>query len=462
MSDQVPEFEFTVPVIVVGGGACGATAALAASDAGAPVLLMERDAVPSGTTGMSQGLICAAGTAAQRAHGVADDAETLYADIMAKTRGQTDPALARAIADESGPCLDWLVQAHDLPWELDLRFKPSYGHSRARVHGWPGHTGIDMVQLLHARLAGAQVDVLTEARLVDVISDGHGRALGVTIARPDGSREHIGCGALVFAAGGFAANPQMVAQHMPEVAAARCNGHEGNQGDAITAGAGLGAALADMGAYQGYGMLADPQAIPVPPGFMVEGGLLVNARGQRFVHETEDISGMVHAVLAQENGLAWVIVDAAIEDRCHYMLETQQLRELGAMRDSDTLAGLAAAIGVDAAALVSAVSEARTARDAGRPDALGRPWPDSVPPSGPYRALKVCGAIFHTQGGLQIDAGARVLRADASALPNVFAGGGSARSVSGPSCWGYLPAMGLSTAVTFGRLAGRAAARLQA
>ncbi|MDT7836949.1 FAD-dependent oxidoreductase [Aquabacterium sp. OR-4] len=454
-----PDFEFTVPVIVVGGGACGATAALAARDAGAAVLLLERDAVPLGTTGMSQGLVCAAGTAAQRAHGIDDDADTLYADIMAKTRGRTDAALARAIAEQSGPCLDWLVQAHDLPWDLDLRFKPSYGHSRARVHGWPGHTGIDMVQLLHARLASAQVDVLTEARLAEVISDGQGRAQGVAIERPDGSRELIGCGALVLAAGGFAANAHMVARHMPEVAAARCNGHEGNRGDAITAGAALGAALADMGAYQGYGMLADPQAIPVPPGFMVEGGLLVNAQGQRFVHETEDISGMVHAVLAQPGGQAWVIIDAAIEARCDYVLETRQLRALGAMRDSPTRAGLAAAIGADAAVLAAVLDDVHQAQRAGRADALGRPWPDSPPPAGPYRALKVCGAIFHTQGGLQIDASARVLRGDGSALPNVFAGGGSARSVSGPSCWGYLPAMGLSTAVTFGALAGRAAAR---
>lgn len=460
MSVGVREFEFTVPVIVVGGGACGATAALAARDAGAPVLLIERDAVPSGTTGMSQGLVCAAGTAAQRAQGIADDADTLYADIMAKTRGLTDPVLARAIAEESGPCLDWLVQAHDLPWELDLRFKPSYGHSRTRVHGWPGHTGIDMVQLLHARLASAQVDVLTEARLVDVISDGQGRATGVTIARPDGSREQIGCGALVFAAGGFAANAQMVARHMPEAASARCNGHEGNHGDAITAGAALGAALGDMGAYQGYGMLADPQAIPVPPGFLVEGGLLVNAQGQRFVNEIDDISGMVHAVLAQPDGLAWVIVDAGIEARCDYMLETQQLRALGALREGATLAALATAIGVDAAVLAAVVAEAHEARRGGHADALGRRWPDSTPPAGPFRALKVCGAIFHTQGGLQIDGSARLLRADGSALPNTFAGGGSARGVSGPSCWGYLPAMGLSAALTFGRLAGRAAATL--
>jgi fumarate reductase flavoprotein subunit len=74
--------------------------------------------------------------------------------------------------------------------------------------------------------------------------------------------------------------------------------------------------------------------------------------------------------------------------------------------------------------------------------------------------LRVKGALFHTQGGLQIDARARVLRPDGLPLPNLFAGGGAARGVSGPSFWGYLPAMGLCAAVTFGRLAGQEAATL--
>lgn len=455
---KASDFEFTVPVLVVGGGACGASAALAAHDAGASVLLIERDAVPAGTTGMSQGLVCAAGTASQRVHGIEDDAETLYRDILAKTKGQTDPILARTIAKESGPTLDWLVTEHDLPWELDLRFKPSYGHSRTRVHGWPGHTGIDMVQLMHARLASAQIDVLTEARLVEIIKDEQGQAVGVTIERPDSSQEQIGCNALVLAAGGFASNHSMIARYMPEASNARCNGHEGNRGETIVSALALGAAVGDMGAYQGYGMLADPQGIPVPPGFIVEGGVLVNTLGQRFVQEAEDISGMVHAVLAQPNGMAWVIADADIEQRCTYMLETQELRALGAMREADTLMELAACIGVDINHLSASLQEAWQSKKSGLSDSLGRDWSQSTPPQGPYRAIKVCGAVFHTQGGLQIDANARVLQTDGTGIANLFAGGGNARSVSGPSCWGYLPAMGLCTAVTFGRLAGRSAA----
>jgi fumarate reductase flavoprotein subunit len=225
-------------------------------------------------------------------------------------------------------------------------------------------------------------------------------------------------------------------------------------------GAALGGALADMGAYQGYGMLTDPQGVSVPPGVLIEGGLMINAEGRRFVDETADIAGMVHPVLAQPGGGAWVVFDAAIEARCAYIPETQVLMELNAAKCADSLPGLALAMGVDAAALEASLADARRARERRAADAVGRLWVDAEPPSASYRALRVRGAIYHTQGGLRTDARARVLRPDGSPLTNLFAAGGSARSVSGPSFWGYLPAMGLCSAVTLGMIAGDAAAAL--
>jgi fumarate reductase flavoprotein subunit len=452
------DFDFTVPVVIAGGGACGAVAALAARDAGAEVLMLEQDLVPRGTTSMSQGLICAAGTKAQADAGVEDSPDIFFDDIIAKTKGQTDHALARLIADQAGPCIDWLTERHDLPYQLDVRFRPAYGHTRLRVHGWLGHGGGDLLQALNARIETAGADVVLGAKVAELIADDSGRVLGVEIERPDGSLERIGCQALILAMGGFAANPEMVAGHMPEAASAWYNGHEGASGDAMTLGQRLGAAVADMGSYQGYGMLTDPQGISVPPGVIVEGGLMVNLQGRRFVNEAEDIAGVVHPVLAQPGGGAWVVFDAAIEQRCAYIPETQQLMALNAAKSGDTVDALAMAMGVDPSTLNAALADARHAFTRGQSDATGRVWGQDAPPSPPYRALKVRGAIYHTQGGLQVDHQARVLRGDGSPLPNLYAGGGSARGVSGPSFWGYLPAMGLCAATTLGRVAGAAAA----
>lgn len=453
------DFDLTIPVLIVGGGACGAVAGLAARKAGADALIVERDARPAGSTAMSQGLLAAAGTRSQAAHGIEDSGDIFFADIIAKTRGRTDPVIAAAIAHGSGPALDWLVDAHDLPWELDTSFRAAYGNSRRRVHGWPGHGGDDMIQLLHARLGAAGVDVVTAARLVAIVDDGDGRARGVEVERPGGSRERIGCDTLVLASGGFAANDAMVVRHMPEAAAARRHGHEGNTGDGIRLGAELGGALADMGSYQGYAMLTDPHGVSVPPGVVVEGGVIVNVAGRRFVDETEDIAGMLHPVMAQPGGVCWVVFDAAIEARCAHIPEMRTLIGLNAAKHAHDLAGLAAATGVDAGGLRASLAEAAAAQREGRADARGRIWGDDRPPARDYRALRMVGALYHTQGGLQIDGDARVRRADGTPLANLFAGGGAARGVSGPSSWGYLPAMGLCAAVTLGRLAGLAAAR---
>jgi fumarate reductase flavoprotein subunit len=72
----------------------------------------------------------------------------------------------------------------------------------------------------------------------------------------------------------------------------------------------------------------------------------------------------------------------------------------------------------------------------------------------------VTGTLFHTQGGLVVDREARVLRADGGRLPNLFAGGGAARGLSGPEASGYLSGNGLLTAISLGRAAGLAVPKL--
>ena len=64
-----------------------------------------------------------------------------------------------------------------------------------------------------------------------------------------------------------------------------------------------------------------------------------------------------------------------------------------------------------------------------------------------------------TQGGLSVDGDARVLAEDGLPLPNLFAAGGAARGISGDGADGYLAGNGLLTATSFGKLAGRAAAK---
>jgi fumarate reductase flavoprotein subunit len=456
--DPAHVFDYTVPVVVVGAGACGFTAALAASDAGAEVLILERDKRPWGSTSMSLGAMCAAASAEHRRHGIDDSADLFFSDVMQKTEGRADPPLARTIAEESGPTVDWLTARHDVPMLLDFKWT-GLGHSRPRLHIPPGRNGEELLALLGnaAERAGAQL--MTEARVTDLYTDGTGRVTGVRIARPGGEFEEVGAGAVVLACCGFGGDHEMVGREIPEMARARYFGHEGNRGDGIRWGVELGAATADMTAYQGLGTLADPQQIIVPHPLLLEGGILVNIHGRRFTHENANISGMCVPVLQQPAGLAWVVFDERLNAAClEHSVEQRQLQEVGAIRRGATIADLERACGLPAGSLAEELADVETARRSAQPDRFGRQFDDTAPLQAPFCALRVTGALFHTQGGLVVDRHAQVLRPDGTPLPNLFAGGGAARSISGPAVTGYLPGAGLCMAITLGRLAGTAAA----
>jgi len=453
------DFPSTTPVLVIGAGAAGLTAALAAADTGTKVLVLERDAEPTGMTSLSQGFMCAAGSRAQRAAGVEDSADALFNDIMTKTRGQTDPALARLLADNCGPTVDWLNEAHALVLTVDPAWRGDFGHTKPRLHGPPGRTGPDLHSRLLAAAARAKITLRTNATVTDLYATPDGQVLGVAIETPDADTATIGCNALILAAGGFAANRDMVARFIPDVAESPCYTHSGSDGSAITWGLELGAATADMGAFQGHGAFSAETRMAVAYNLVMQGGFEVNQRGERFSNELADISGQAMHVLAQPNGAAWIIYDSHLHTAAQIWPQYRILTERQTMLSAPTAAALAHATGIDPTGLESTLA-AVTATHHGAPDPFGRSFAGQSPLTPPYYAIKITGALFHTQGGLVVDHHAQVRRADGTTLPNLFAAGGSARSVSGPSVWGYLPAMGLCQSITLGRLAGTHAATL--
>jgi fumarate reductase flavoprotein subunit len=154
-----------IPVVIVGAGACGLTAALAARDAGAEVLVLERDASPSGSTALSSGFIPAAGTRYQRTAGIDDSPERFAADIQRKNHGAADPRIVETVARTIGPTLEWLDDEHGLRFDV-LRGFTYPGHSCLRMHALPERTGEALMAALLR--ACSEVDILTSARVIDV------------------------------------------------------------------------------------------------------------------------------------------------------------------------------------------------------------------------------------------------------------------------------------------------------
>lgn len=441
MPDEAPLF----PVVIVGAGACGLTAAIRLREAGVDCLLLERDSVPSGSTALSSGFIPAAETRLQRELGIADSLQQFAEDVVAKTQGQAATHLVEAYTRGVAQAIDVLEKQGIVFEILDGFLYP--GHRARRMHAVAERTGAALMACLERTASALGADVLTESVVRELWLDANERVLGVGYASPDGTMAHVACEQLILACNGFGGNPDMVKELLPAMADATFGGHTGNDGSAISWGRELHARLADLGGYQGHGSWVTPQGALMTWAVMMEGGVQINALGERFHDETHGYSEAAVHVLQQPGGIAFNVFDGALLALARTFPDYVEAEKAGALRVADDMASLAAQIGCDVASLQTTLESMQP----GATDAWGRRF--VRPLQAPFYAVKVTGALFHTQGGLDIDEQCRVLREDGTPFPNLLAAGGAARGVSGNEVFGYLSGNGLLSAVGGGWVA---------
>lgn len=442
-------YDVEVQTLIIGAGACGMIAALAAHEAGQDVLVVEADALPSGSTALSAGLIPAAGTKIQARSGIADSADLFARDIQAKAHDENDPALVAALAEGSATVIDWLADTHGLPFSVVTDFDYP-GHSRRRMHGLPTRSGAELVDALRTRVEALDIPLICERRAVTLFADGL-RVSGARLALPDGTFETVGAARIVLACNGFGGNREMVRRHMAEIDNALWFGHDGNRGEAVTWGEQLGAKTRHLGAFQGHGNVAHPHGILITWAVITQGGFQVNTLGHRFWNEAQGYSEAARAVLAQPGGVAWAVFDARIAGIARQFEDFKTAEAQGAVLQADSIEELAEVCGLPVDGLRNSFEQ----RPTSGPDGFGRIW-DAPPLVPPYCAVKVTGALFHTQGGLDVDpATALVRHEDGSVFDNLHAAGGAACGVSGSGDSGYLSGNGLLSAAVLGYVAGR-------
>lgn len=449
------------PDLVVAGAGGGLLAAVRAARLGLSVLVVEASEHfrRGNNTAISTGMVPGVGTRWQRAAGVDDSVERFVADVEAKTKGTGDLALAAALAEASGEMVEWMTD--ELGFDFSLVTDFNYpGHSAHRCHTLEGRHGSVLLERL-VKLVDAEenVDLLCPARLVEVLTGGDGAVRAVVIEMPDGSREEVECGAVLLATNGYAGDPDLVATHLPEIAAARYHGSEASRGDALRIGEQLGAATAYLDAYQGHAALSKQANTLVGWATVMHGGVVVNLAGERFADETTGYSEFAPTLAGQPEGEGWIVLDAEIHRRCQSFTDYVQTCESGAVLHADTVAGLAEKMRVDADALTAELARVERAATGAEPDRFGRTSFDHVL-EGPYAAVRIVPALFHSQGGLVVDGDARVLRPDATPIEGLYASGGAANGISGHGAGGYLAGNGLLPALGLAYLAaGHAAGR---
>ena len=338
---------------------------------------------------------------------------------------------------------------------------------------------------LRQGLVDAGVPVHYETELTDLVLEG-GRVVGVLVKHGGEVREVRARRGVVLGSGGFEKNLELREKFQPQPTSVDwTTGSQFNTGEGILAGVAAGAEV-DLMDDAWWG-----PTIPLPSGPWfclaernLPGSIIVNADGRRYMNEALPYVEAVHAIYAGEaTGVphvpSWMVIDQRYRNR--YLFAGLSPRQPfpgrwykhGTVRRGDTLDELAAEIGVPPDHLRATVDRfngfARTGTDEDfhrGESAYDKYYSDpTVKPNpslhaidqGPFYAVKIVPGDLGTKGGLVTDARARVLRADGSPIPGLYAAGNCSSAVMGHTYAG--PGATIGPALTFGYLAAEDLAR---
>ncbi|WP_210716623.1 FAD-dependent oxidoreductase [Amycolatopsis acididurans] len=448
--------EVDVDVVVVGAGGGGLAAALAATDGGATAVVLEKEERPGGNTAASTGSVPGGGSRWQAEAGIEDSPARLAADLLRQSGPHEAEDLVRVLAEASAPLVEWLVDTH----QVDLRLITDYkhvGHSVPRLHAPPSRKGHALVADLLRAAKAADVEVLTHTPVERLLVE-NGAVRGVVVSGNRSGTYTLRSHAVVLAANGFGADPEMIARFAPQASGLEYLGAHGSTGEAVRWLLDLGATMANESAFQGYAAVASPHGSITSWTTVEHGGILIDGNGARIGDESVGYSGFA-AEVSRVPGPVHVVFDTRIRDSvAAHEEEFADLLAAGGVKEAADVNALAAAIGVDGTQLARTLEIARAAAEGSAPDPAGRTEWGWGPLRRPYAAVRAIPALFHTQGGVRVDEHARVLGPDGP-VPGVYAAGGVAAGVSGREGGsGYSSGNGLLAALGLGMLAGRHAA----
>lgn len=458
-------------VIVVGSGAAGLSAGLAAAEDGASVLVAESEGIVGGSSRLSGGLMMGAGTRYQRALGIEDSPEALFHDYMTLNQWKVESAVVERLTQRAGAAVEWLGD-HGVEFYEQM----VYGGDETvpRVH-CPIGRGQAVVDVLYARCREAGVEFALGQRIDRlVVVDGavHGVAVG---------DDEITAGAVVVASGGFGANDEKRAELFPSVFDTGWSyyiGADGAQGDALDFTRDVDAQV--TGFDRGLRLLHtdfDTMYEAYIPGWLV----LVNREGRRFCNETAPY-GIMDGLLAEQGDVAFAILDhrrlveatelgvarykqsipgSTKRQSPHWNLDVFELMiKEGKVHVADTLEELAAKIDVPVDSLAATVDRVNHLAELGEDiDYLKDPTFLEPIAEGPFYGVEVRPATCcFTACGLRIDRDANVLDSAGRAIPGLFAAGEVTGGVIGPRYVGSGNSYG--NCVTMGRVAGQSAAAM--
>jgi tricarballylate dehydrogenase len=491
----MPNAAAETDVVVVGAGNAACSAAMAAREAGARVIMLE--AAPreerGGNSTYTAGALRLVYNDAEDVKSLVDLSEAEIAardfgtytedqyfdDMYRMTRYRTDPELCDILVKNSTPTWQW--------WRKHgVKFQTSEGRQAFKVDGkfkfwgglcvetWGGGHGL--IDTEHAICEKNGIDIRYETAGHTLLTDEDGAVIGVK-ARHKGKTYDIKAGSVVLACGGFESNAEMRRRYMgPGWELAKVRGTRFNTGGGINMALAIGAMPHghwSSGHAVGWDFNAPPFGdLTVGDNFQKHSyplGIMVNATGKRFVDEGYDFRNYTyakygHVIKDQPDMMAWQIFDKKVLPMLRGEYRIKRMTKVSA----NTLEELVTKLeGVDAKACLEeikaynaavmtdvpfnpAVKDGRGTR--GLPVAKSN-WAN-VLDEAPFEAYQVtCGLTF-TFGGLKISTGCEVEHTDGHSIPGLYAAG---ELVGGLFYHNYPGGTGLTSGAVFGKIAGEGA-----
>ncbi|MBF6133040.1 FAD-dependent oxidoreductase [Nocardia otitidiscaviarum] len=487
---EVDEFDMDTDVLVVGYGAAGAAAAFEAARAGARVLVVDRAGGAGGASALSGGEIyLGGGTPVQRACGFDDTPEDMAAFLTAALGPSADPAKIAEYCAGSVEHFHWLVDRGvpftpslwDAPtwvpptddglmwlgensWPFTESARPAPRGHRPAAHDFGGRLLMEcLTEAAETAGAGTLFDtyvtnlVIAEDRtLIGVVARRYGKEIAIRARR-----------GVILTTGGFVDNDAMLAAHAPHLLGHTKVSAGTDDGSGILMAQALGAGVRHMGAGQ--------VGISLIPGLAAR-GMVVNARGQRFVNEDTYPGRIGQAALFRQNmGGAWAGGDTAVwvivDEEGFEAVPEPQRWGVRPTHVGETPEELERLTGLPDGALADTVRRYNefAARGADLDFHKASRWLRPLTP--PLAAIDVktgvrppaesgdrrgTGASVFTLGGLHTDLDGHVLDLGGHSICGLFAAGRVANGLHG---FGYISGTSLGDGTFFGRRAGTAAAR---
>ena len=464
--EQVPAWDHSATLVVIGLGVAGACAGLEAHRGGTDVLVLERASGGGGASALSQGIFYfGGGTDVQAACGYHDSVENMYDFLRAVTSTEDEQSL-RVFCEQSVEQFDWL-EAQGVPFKREA-FKGKAVYIRTGegllITGnekvWPfrdtaapvsrGHQvsgsgeisgGSVAMQALLSTVGAEQVPVMYDTAVTALVVDGK-RVVGVK-ARKQGKDLYVrATGGVLIAAGSFNLNEEIIHANMPIYAQyGKPLGTPQNDGAGLLLGQSVGGATQGM-----HGVCAT--ASIYPPADLIK-GIIVNANGERFVPEDAYHARTAHYINLQPGARAYLILDEEIFDYpkhgSHVFMDAYE-----------TVNEMAQALGVPADTLQATLDEYNHDAHAGV-DARFHKHADWLKPlHAPYAVfnISITSSDYHwmSLGGLWTNADAQVLDQAGTPIAGLYAAGASASHLAQDGDE-YASGMSLAAGSLFGRRA---------